>query len=187
MKNLIEDCKAKNKKAQDIIFEKYYEAMVMYCQRYTRDTDTAKEMAQLGFIKLFDKIDTFDHTGSFEGWLKRIMRNTAIDVIRMFERRRETLGDMYNLGRSYMEDIVDVVGEDDDQDEVYNIASESISELTPAYQKVFIMHVIEEKQHKEIAEILGISEGSSKSNLFKAKANLKTIVAKKMLEKDLHL
>lgn len=184
---LIEGCIANDTKSQAKLYELLKGKMLMVCHRYTKDTDTAHEMMQLGFIKLFNNLSKFDDKGSFEGWIKRIMRNTAIDLLRMIERRYESVGSVDNLGRSYMEHIIDEVEEENDQEEVYELALESIEELSPAYQKVFRMYVIEDKQHKDIAEILGISEGSTKSNLFKAKANLKNSVTEKMSRKDLHL
>ena len=179
MEKLIKGCVANDSKSQAKMYEMLKSKMLMVCHQYTRDSDTAYEMMQLGFIKLFANISKFDKTGSFEGWVKRLMRNTAIDYLRTIQRRHESVGEVINLGQFYMEDYVDNV------DEIYQLALETIEELSPAYKKVFVLYTIEQKQHKEIAEILGVNEGTSKSNLFKAKIAMKKLLTEKMLKKDL--
>ena len=181
---LIEGCIANDTKSQAKLYELLKGKMLMVCHRYTKDTDTAHEMMQLGFIKLFNNLSKFDDKGSFEGWVKRIMRNTAIDYFRMIQKRAENFGYTSRCEFDNEFEIVDVV-EEDNVDEIYVLALESIEELSPAYKKAFILNVIEEKQHKEIAEILGINEGTSKSNLFKAKIAMRKTLSEKMLQKDL--
>ena len=185
MEKLIKGCVANDGKSQAKMYELLKGEMLMVCHRYTRDTDTAYEMMQLGFIKLFKNISKFDNTGSFEGWVKRLMRNTAIDYLRVIQRRAENFG--YTSISSYDKvfDVVDEVQEDDNIDEIYVLALETIEELSPAYKKVFTLNTIEELQHKDIAKILGINEGTSKSNLFKAKITMKRLLLEKMLKEDL--
>lgn len=178
MEKLIQGCIANDRKSQAKLYELMKGKMLTVCHKYTRDNDTAQEMMQLGFIKLFNNISKYNNKGSFEGWVKRLMRNTAIDYFRLIGRRHETVGDINHLGQTY-------VTTDDDIDEIYELALESIEELTPAYKKVFTLNIIENKQHKEIAEILGVNEGTSKSNLFKAKITMKKLLTEKMLRKDL--
>jgi len=184
MEKLIKGCVANDGKSQAKLYDLLKGKMLMVCHRYTRDTDTAQEMMQLGFIKLFNNISKFDNTGSFEGWFKRLMNNTAIDYLRVTQRRAENFS--YTSKLSYDKDFdVIEVAEEDNIDEIYALVLESIEELSPAYKKVFNLHVIEGKQHKEISEILGINEGTSKSNLFKAKTNMNKLVTEKMLRKGL--
>lgn len=148
--------------------------------RYAIDRDSAEEMLQEGFIKIFDKLERFDYQGSFEGWMRRIVANTAIDYIRK-SKKNPILTDNdedFKLG-----------GEDEvvKQEEIEltgiraEMAMAAIQELSPAYRSVFNLYVMEEYTHKEIAEILGISEGTSKSNLAKAKANLKKILNERFM------
>ena len=179
MEKLIKGCVANDGKSQAKMYELLKGKMLMVCHRYTKDTDTAHEMMQLGFIKLFKNISKFDNTGSFEGWVKRLMRNTAIDYLRVIQRRAESVGDVTNVGQFYTEAY------DDNVDEIYQLALETIEELSPAYKKVFTLNTIEELQHKDIAKILGINEGTSKSNLFKAKITMKRLLLEKMLKEDL--
>lgn len=179
IEELIKDCVRNDAKAQTKMYNLFKDKMLMVCHKYTRDTDTAYEMMQLGFIKLFNNISKYDYNGSFDGWLTRLMRNTAIDYFRTIQRRHESVGDEISIQQSHVEHYDDTV------DEIYQLALETIEELTPAYKKVFTLNTIEQKQHKEIAEILGINEGTSKSNLFKAKIVVKKLLSEKMLSEDL--
>ena len=79
---LIKECLRNQRRAQEELFKLYYGRMLGVCMRYTADRDSAEEVLQEGFIKIFDKLDAFDYKGSFEGWVRRIIANTAIDAIR---------------------------------------------------------------------------------------------------------
>lgn len=150
--------------------------------RYTRDQDQAQEVVQLGFIKIFDNLSDFDFRGSFEGWARRIVVNTSIDEIRRRNRQPFTTDEeyVYNDTYSVQEHNFDV-----DLTKVKaQHAMEAIQQLSPAYKAVFNLYVIENYSHKEIAEILGISEGTSKSNLAKAKQNLRRILSEKFVNLD---
>ena len=143
--------------------------------RYARDRDSAEEMLQEGFIKVFDKLEGFDYKGSFEGWMRRIIANTAIDQIRK-SKKDPLLTDKDEDFKLGAEDRVVEKEEQEALEIKAEIAMEAIQNLSPAYRAVFNLYVMEEYTHKEIAEILGISEGTSKSNLAKAKMNLKKIL-----------
>lgn len=148
--------------------------------RYSKDRDSAEEILQEGFIKIFDKLNAFDYKGSFEGWMRRIMANTAIDSIRK-SKKDPMLTDKdedFKLG------AVDPMVESEELDLTdlkASIALEAINQLSPAYRAVFNLYVMEEYTHKEIAEILGISEGTSKSNLAKAKFNLQKVLRERFM------
>jgi RNA polymerase sigma-70 factor (ECF subfamily) len=152
--------------------------MLSVCIRYIPDRDSAQEVLQEGFIKVFDKIGAFDHKGSLEGWVRRIVVNTAIDHIRKSKKDpfRTDQDDDFKLGASdpmvEMEELqlLELKAE---------LAMEAIHQLSPAYRTVFSLYVLEDYSHKEIAEKLGISEGTSKSNLAKAKMNLQRILIEK--------
>ena len=149
--------------------------------RYARDEDEAQDMVQNGFIKVFDKLEVYNFTGSFEGWVRRIMVNTAIDFIRKHKNKTYSL-----------EDDASIVGESEDgivlEEEVSELnfkaekAIEAISRLSAGYKMVFNLYVMEGYTHKEIAEYVGISEGTSKSNLAKAKQKLRALLSAEKIE-----
>ena len=148
--------------------------------RYSTDRDSAEEVLQEGFIKIFDKLDAFDYKGSFEGWMRRIMANTAIDSIRKSKRDpllTDNDNDFHVGAENQMveQEELEFIGLKAD------IAMQAVNELSPAYRAVFNLYVLEEYTHKEIAEILGISEGTSKSNLSKAKLNLQKVLKEKFM------
>lgn len=148
------------------------------CIRYVKDNDTAQEVLQEGFIKVFEKLKSFDYNGSFEGWIRRIFVNTAIDYIRK-SKKNPFLTDDDNDFKLGAENLLEEREDADLFDVKADLALEAIQELSPAYKAVFNLYVIEDYSHREIAEILGISEGTSKSNLAKAKMNLQKILESK--------
>jgi RNA polymerase sigma-70 factor (ECF subfamily) len=177
-REIVEGCIANNRKCQEQLFKLFYGKMLSVCIRYIPDRDSAQEVLQEGFIKVFDKIGAFDHKGSLEGWVRRIVVNTAIDHIRKSKKDpfRTDQDDDFKLGASdpmvEMEELqlLELKAE---------LAMEAIQQLSPAYRTVFSLYVLEDYSHKEIAEKLGISEGTSKSNLAKAKMNLQRILIEK--------
>lgn len=180
---IIKGCIQNERKAQEKLFAMFYGKMLSVCLRYTIDHDSAQEILQDGFIKVFEKIESFDFKGSFEGWLRRIIANTAIDSIRknkkkpvLFENDTDFVSEIINpMEEAEIESFKTLKAE---------IAMEAINKLSPGYRTVFNLYVLEEYTHKEIAEILGISEGTSKSNLAKAKQNLQRMIEKKLVKFD---
>ncbi|MFA5573899.1 MAG: RNA polymerase sigma factor [Brumimicrobium sp.] len=177
LKDLIKRCVKHEKSAQEKLFKEFYGKMMGVCMRYTKDQDQAQEVVQQGFIKIFDKLGEFDFKGSFEGWVRRIMVNASIDAIRKRQRRPWLSDEDFVFNTQYEEQ------EHDFNEDLTKIkaeyAMEAIRKLSPAYQAVFNLYVIENYSHQEVAEILGISEGTSKSNLAKAKQNLREILNRK--------
>jgi RNA polymerase sigma-70 factor (ECF subfamily) len=168
---IIKGCLKNDRASQKALYEQYYSKMLGVCLRYAKDKDEAKDILHEGFLKVFNGLKNFNGTGSFEGWIRRIMANTSIDHLRKNKQNYLIVSTVYaNEKGSVMIDEVD-------EDELINIDKEEIlkavQELTPAYRTVFNLYVIEEFTHREIAEMLDISEGTSKSNLSKAKFNLK--------------
>lgn len=151
--------------------------------RYTNDRDSAEEVLQQGFIKIFEKLKAFNYKGSFEGWMRRIISNTAIDSIRK-AKRNPILTDNDDDFKLGAEDPMVLREEFESIGLKAEIALEAINKLSPAYKAVFNLYVFEEYTHKEIAEILGVSEGTSKSNLSKAKLNLQRILSEKFMNID---
>lgn len=174
LKNIVHGCVKNQRKEQQLLYKKFYGKMLVICLRYTKNMDQAKDILQDAFIKVFGKIEQYNHKGSLEGWIKRIVVNTAIDYFRKSKKDFILLGSDELLGN-----IADSESEDDDS-AVYDYSPEDIMEamhkLSNAYRVVFNLYVYENLQHKEIAKKLGISEGTSKSNYSKAKKNLKKIL-----------
>ena len=142
------------------------------------DHDSAQEVLQEGFIKVFDKIGIFDFKGSLEGWVRRVIANTAIDAIRKAKRNPFLSDKDVHFKQDAVDEMIDK--EDWELTELKAEATvEAIQQLSPAYRTVFNLYVIENYSHKEIAELLGINEGTSKSNLAKAKMNLQKLLKKK--------
>lgn len=182
LKEIIQRCAKQDRAAQKELFELFYGKMMGVCMRYTKDRDRAQEVVQEGFIKVFDKLGEFDFEGSFEGWVRRIMVNASIDAIRKRNRQPFSTDEefIFNEASSYQEHDFD----EDLTKLKASYAMEAIQELSPAYRTVFNLYVIENYSHKEIAQILGVSEGTSKSNLAKAKQNLREILKKKFVNLD---
>jgi len=171
LKSIIEGCLRKERKYQFKLYEKYYGKMMGVCYRYANDRDEADDLVQQGFIKLFKNLHRYEFKGSFDGWIRRIFVNTAIDHIRRKKNKPLLLGEDAHLdafNRDKEHDPFDKVEELDPK-----LVIDAIAKLTPAYKAVFNLYVIEDYAHKEIAEMLGISVGTSKSNLSKSKQNLR--------------
>ena len=183
LKKLISGCLKNDRRSQEELFKLYYGKMLSVCMRYTADRDSAEEVLQEGFIKIFDKLEAFNYKGSFEGWMRRIISNTAIDSIRK-SKRNPILTDKDEDFKLGAEDSVVIAEELESLGLKAEIAMEAIGQLSPAYKAVFNLYVLEEYTHKEIAEILGVSEGTSKSNLSKAKLNLQKILKEKFMNID---
>ena len=175
LKTIVEACLRGERRAQERLFQTYYGKMLAVCMRYLSDRDSAQEILQVSFLKVFDKLEFFDFTGSLEGWIRRIVTNTAIDHLRK-AKKDPFLSDQDN---DFVTGSSDPMVESEQTallDLKAQVAIETIGKLSPAYRAVFNLYVIEEHTHKEIAEILGISEGTSKSNLAKAKMNLQRLL-----------
>lgn len=161
---IIAGCKEKNGDAQKALYEKYARLMFGICLRYTSDEETAKDLLQEGFIKVFNHIHSFQDKGSFEGWLKRIFINQALENIRKSK---------VNLQMSdNIQDIPDVV-DNNTEELVYDLSEadllQMIRELPKGYATIFNLYAIEDLSHKEIARMLNISEGTSRSQYVRAR------------------
>lgn len=183
LKVIIEGCLKNKRRSQEMLFKLYYGKMLGVCMRYSTDRDSAEDVLQTGFIKIFEKLEKFDYNGSFEGWMRRIMANTAIDAIRR-SKKDPVLTDNDEDFKLGAEDPMVLKEEFEFVGLKAEMALSAINELSPSYKAVFNLYVIEEYTHKEIAEILGISQGTSKSNLSKAKFNLQKVLKEKFTNID---
>ncbi len=180
LESLVDGCRKGDRKRQQQVYERYYGKMMGLCMRYARDHAEAQDLLQEGFIKVFTKIEKYNRQGSFEGWIRRIIVNNAIDS---FRRKKN---DFVLTDSDYVLDLHHEPPEDEDTESRYgNIKADdivaAIQKLSPAYRNVFNLYVVENYSHKEISEMLGISVGTSKSNLAKAKRNLRKILEKKYI------
>lgn len=158
---------------QELLYQKYSSKMYGVCLRYSGNVEDANDLLQEGFIKIFKNLIKFRREGSFEGWIRRIFVNTSIEHFRKKIKLYNVTEVQENTIEDYDLNILDTLAEKD----VISL----VNELSPGYKTVFNMHVIEGYSHKEIADILGINEGTSKSQLARAKG-----VLKKSLEKRLN-
>lgn len=161
---LIEQCRKGHREAQRNLWDRYSGLMLAVCRRYISDRDEAEDVMIAGFVKVFANLDKFRHEGSFEGWIRRIMVNESLTYIRRNKHMYLEV-DIEEAQRSpdyavldnhlHAEDLMKLIGQ-----------------LPTGYRTVFNMYAIEGFSHKEIAEELGISENTSKSQLSRARSLL---------------
>ena len=168
-KQLIAKAKKQKREAQHILFELHSPKMLSVCRYYVKDVHNAEEVMLNGFFKVFKHISSFKNQGSFEGWIRRIMVREAISYLRTkknIEFAVEAIDPRHNLTDEINSKI-----------EVAEI-QQLIDALPEGYRMVFIMYAIEGYRHHEIADLLSISEGTSKSQLFKARQILQQKIKK---------
>jgi RNA polymerase sigma-70 factor (ECF subfamily) len=173
-KELIDRCLQGNPKAQEILYKQYSPRMYGICLRYAQNTLEADDILQEAFIKVFKYLSDFNHEGSFEGWIRRIVINTAINYYR--SKIREW--DEVSIDRAGHEN--DLKSTDIDKmtrDDLLNI----IRELPEGYRVVFNLYVIEGYNHQEIGKLLNISENTSKSQLSRARVVLQQKIKQRKL------
>lgn len=169
---LIQGCIKNKRKAQKQLFDSYASLLLGVCMRYARNRDEAEDILQDGLVKIFMRIKQFSGKGSFEGWMKRVMVNTALSFYRQ------------NLKHYYHQDIEEVsetkfddAGVEDSEFSEEEIM-EIIKNLPDGFRIVFNLYAIEGYKHREIAEILGIDVNTSKSQYSRAKK----IIQQRLLE-----
>jgi len=168
LNDIVKKCLKGDAVAQHQLYKAFYSKMMTVCYRYSKNADDAKDLLQDGFVKVFTNLKKYNFKGSLEGWIRRIMVNTSIDFYRK------------NKNVFFVDDEDGYIMETTKVESAENIYSQfgvndimnAIQQLTPAYKAVFNMYALEGFSHKEIAEKLGINEGTSKSNLAKARRNL---------------
>jgi RNA polymerase sigma factor (sigma-70 family) len=171
LEQLIGDCMSGRRPAQNRIYEIFAPRMLTVCMRYANDREEAEEILQEGFIKVFTHIFQFRKEGSFEGWVRRIVVNAALQRFR--EKAR-----MFPVISLHEELVVKASGNETYANIGYKDLLELVQKLPPAYRLVFNLYVFEGMKHREIAEALKISEGTSKSNLYDARLILQREIMK---------
>ena len=174
--DLISGCIDGDRRMQEELYRRFSPRMYAVCLRYAGSSEEAEDILQEGFIKIFKKLSSFRGEGSFEGWIRRVFVNTAIEHFRrkrylqpVTEKEEKTIEGKYIS-------VLDTLAEKDILD--------LVRQLSPGYRTVFNMYVVEGYTHKEIGDILGISEGTSKSQLSRAKVILQDMVKKFMEQQN---
>tara|TARA_E500000331_G_C17240683_1_gene706851 strand:+ start:488 stop:1030 length:543 start_codon:yes stop_codon:yes gene_type:complete len=162
-KDLIYRCKQQERKAQEELYRLYSPKLFGVCLKYSDNYQQAEDNLQDGFVTIFEKIGQFQDKGSFEGWMKRILINTSLQK----HRQQKVYG---------------ITNEEDLQEDEIEVETDNISvdfllkcvqELPDRYRQVFNLYVLDGYSHKEISDLLSITEGTSKSNLARARTSLK--------------
>jgi RNA polymerase sigma-70 factor (ECF subfamily) len=163
--DLIIKCKKQDAKAQEELYKRYSSILFSICLRYSPNRTEAEDSLQDSFLTIFKKVDQFKGKGSFEGWIKRITVNTVLQKYRKKS--------MFSIARE--EQVVDEIEVEIEDEEIpLDFLLKIIQELPDRYRLVFTMYVMDDYPHKEIAKMLGITDGTSKSNLARARIILKT-------------
>lgn len=157
---------------QELLYNRFSPKMYAVCLRYCGNSDDAQDLLQEGFVKVFKNLEKYRGEGSFEGWIRRIFVNTSIEHFR----RKVTITTVTETQEAAIQDKEWNALESMAEKDIIKV----IQQLSPGYRQVFNMYVIEGYSHKEISEILGISEGTSKSQLARAKVILKKMIETKI-------
>lgn len=180
MERLIEGCVNGNRQSQNQLYHLLAPKMFAVCLRYSKNHDEAEEILQEGFIKMFEFIHQYKFNGSFEGWVRKIMVNCALQKYRSKRQMHAVINiDTTAVEQPANEDIISQIGTKE--------LLKMVQQLSPAYRTIFNLFVLEGMKHREIAEHLGISEGTSKSNLSDARAILQKSVNNSMQLAKQHL
>ena len=163
LKKLIKRCKKNDIKSQKLLYEMFSSVLFSISLKYSRNYDEAEDNLQDAFIKIFEKIHQFNNNGSFEGWLKRIMVNTCLQRY-----RNQKVFELVNEEALKAEEVYV-----EDQPFTLQFLLQCIQSLPDRYRLVFNLYTLDGFSHKEIAQRLQISEGTSKSNLSRAKELLR--------------
>lgn len=168
-KSLIEGCLKGHESYQFELYKRFAGKMMIVCKRYAGSKQEAEDFLQEAFIRIYDKLHTYQHSGSLEGWIRRVVVHTALNKLRSRKFYDDIPEDLPVQDHSHV-DVMSELGERD--------LLKMISDLPSGYRTVFNMYAIDGYDHAEIAETLGISEGTSRSQLAKARATLKNALEK---------
>lgn len=170
---LVEGCLNGGRKYQKLLYERFYGSMMAVCLRYTSDREEARDVLHEGFMKVFNNLHRYTRGTNLGAWIRRIMINTAIDHYRKSAKRPNLVEINHAVHETDVQDIVADMGA--------NEILQLVQRLSPAYRMVFNLYVIEGYSHKEVGKKLNISEGTSKSNLAKARAKLQKMILQSRL------
>jgi len=174
---LIEGCLQNSPSAQKAVYERYSPKMYAICIRYVGDSESAKDILIQGFLKVLNKIAQFKREGSFEGWIRRIIVNESLTYLR----KNKFMHLEVDLETAEREPDYNFVQNTFEADELIAL----VNLLPPGYKTVFNLFAIEGYSHKEIAEMMGINENTSKSQLSRARKHLQELLLKREINVDL--
>jgi len=164
IQHLIEGCRRGDRKSLNQLYQKFYGYAMGICLRYARSREEATEIVNDGFYKVMTNLDKYTPGLSFKGWLRRVMINASIDHFRKHEKHYNSFDISYVNHEYVTPDALQALSEE--------VILDAVQKLPPSYRIVFNLYVIEGYKHDEIAQKLGISVGTSKSNLNVARAKL---------------
>jgi RNA polymerase sigma-70 factor (ECF subfamily) len=170
LEEILDGCLKNRGSAQKALYERFYGFSKSIAMRYASGSDEVEEMMNDGFLKIFSKLELYDRSQSFEAWFKTVMVRTSIDYYRK------------NHSRVAMVDIDDIHYLSYDDHLLERLSAEEILDLMqhlpPAYKTVFSLFIVDGYSHAEIGEMLGINEGTSRSNLSKARVKMQELIKK---------
>lgn len=168
---IIAACKKQNRNAQKELYEQFAPKMMGVCLRYSNNRENAEDLLHDGFIQAFTHISSFQGKGSFEGWLRRIFVNLALQNFRDEKKSKLINSDVNDLNIEIVdhveENVEDIIGISNSE------ILKMIAELPQGYRTVFNLYVFEDMSHREIGQMLGITEVASRSQYSRAKSLLK--------------
>jgi RNA polymerase sigma-70 factor (ECF subfamily) len=170
LESIITGCKQQNREAQKTLYNVFKKPLFHSCLKYSSSIEEAEDILHDAFIDIFTSISSFKNTGSFEGWMKRIVINKAVTKFKLKPKTQE----IEKMKLAPVEEEETIIN-DNLLDDILN----SIQELPNQYQLVFCLYELDDYSHREIATLLSISESTSKSNLHRAKELLKIKLAEK--------
>lgn len=174
---LLDRCRKKEGNAYKKLYEQYSSAMFSISMRIVNNRDEAEDILQESFLKAFKDMSRFNNRAAFGSWLKRVVINHSLDVVRN-----------QKLNFISIEDATDIETEDREEEIQYDITTvtECINQLPQGYRVILTLFLMEEYSHKEISEMLGISEGTSKSQYNRARKKLATLITQKTFSHEQH-
>ena len=172
--SLLKGCLSNNATAQRELYNKYSSKMLSVCYRYAHNREDAEDMLQEGFIKVFLQIHTFENRGAFEGWIRRIIVHTCINILKKNKKFNESVDIIHATGIQVREESIPAIIQ-------AKQVVECIRMLPVGYRTVFNLYAVEGYSHREIAGMLDIEESTSRSQYTRAKAMLEDILIKKRI------
>jgi len=161
---LLRGCRKGDRKSQERLYRQFSAAMFGLCLQYSSGREDAEDILQEGFIRVFEKLSQVKNPDAFPGWIRRVMINTALERYRSEVVLQKVQAEMQVPSKIVEEEVFEQLAVEE--------LTGLIQQLSPKYRMVFNLYAIEGYSHKEISEMLGISEGTSKSNLSRARVIL---------------
>lgn len=164
---LISESMLGNSQMQEILYQKYALTMYYQCLRYVKNAADTEDVVQEGFIRVFANLHKYRNEGSFEGWIRKIMTRSALSYLRD-NRKYSYHADIEDVQEINEPGILDILAEKD--------ITRIVTQFSPELKKIFILHVMEGYNHREIAAIIGCNESTSKSQYYRSRSRLQKIL-----------